>query len=50
VAGGFHDRDHVIGTSVRIISKLLGGSVVKCLPRDLEVLGSNPGWVIPKTF
>ena len=27
-----------------------GGPVVECLPGALEVVGSNPGWVIPQTL
>jgi hypothetical protein len=41
VAGRSHDRNHVIRTSVMVNFNPLGGSVVNCLPRDREVMGSN---------
>jgi hypothetical protein len=41
LAGGSHDRDHVIKTSVRVNFNPLVGSVVKCLPSDWEVMGWN---------
>jgi hypothetical protein len=41
VAGESYDQDHVIRTSVMVDFNALGGSVVKYLPRDREVMGSN---------
>jgi hypothetical protein len=41
VAGESYDRDHVIRTSVMVNFNPLGGSVVKFLPCDREVMGSK---------